>query len=200
MFDSFRSNVAYYNSVLDRMGEPRLTPEGERLCHVYSTPQVFAHLFPDDPEKAKRAEAIAYATDMRPFIALMQPEPHLMEILSSLRKMYLLAMATNRGRSVPALLSYFGLERSFDCIATILDVPRPKPAPDLLLYCLDRTGVAPEEAVYVGDMENDLLASKAAGIPFIAKGDSLSHHVHIERLDELPQFLRTGLHKREAAS
>lgn len=197
MFESFASNVAYYNSVLDRMGEPRLSPEGERLCHVFSTPQVFAHLFPDDPEKAKRAEEIACSTDMTPFIALMEPEPSLREVLESLRGNYLLAMATNRGRSVPALLSHFGLEKSFDYIATILDVARPKPAPDLLLYCLDKAGVDSREAVYVGDMENDRIAAREAGIPFIAKGNHLGTAWRIDSLAELPRYLEEVVQKGE---
>ena len=188
MFESFRANVEYYNSVLDQMGEPRLTPEGEHLCHVYSTPQVFGHVFHDQPEKVRRAESIAYSLDMRPFLEFMDPEPGLMDILAELKRCYKVAMATNRGRSVPALLKHFGLEQTFDYVSTILDVAHPKPAPDLLLHCLRQAEVLPEEAVYVGDMENDRIASMAAGIPFIAKGNSLPHHWKIARLAELPGF------------
>jgi len=191
MFESFRSNVEYYNSVLDRMGEPRLSPEGTHLCHVYSTPQVFAYVFRDQPEKIQRAESIAYSLDMTPFLEYMDPEPGLMEVLAELKRQYKVAMATNRGRSVPALLTHFGLEKTFDYVSTILDVPKPKPAPDLLLHCLSQAKVAPEEATYVGDMENDRIASLAAGIPFIAKGNDLSHPWKIDRLAELPDFLAT---------
>jgi tetratricopeptide (TPR) repeat protein len=53
LFDSIRSNVAYYDAILERMGDPPLDEEARRLCHVYSTPQLFAHLYADDPEKAK---------------------------------------------------------------------------------------------------------------------------------------------------
>jgi HAD superfamily hydrolase (TIGR01509 family) len=173
------------------MGEPRLSPEGEQLCHVYSTPQVFAYVFHDQPEKASRAEEIAYSLDMQPFLKYMDPEPGLMEVLAELKQHYKVAMATNRGRSVPALLMYFGLENTFDYISTILDVTHPKPAPDLLLHCLQHAQTMPEEAIYVGDMENDRIASMAAGIPFIAKGNNLLHHWTIQRLTELPSFLAT---------
>lgn len=43
-------------------------------------------------------------------------------------------------------------------------VPR-KPAPDLVWLALERLGVAPEDACYVGDSEVDLLTAKNAGLP-----------------------------------
>ncbi len=189
LFDSFRSNVAYYNAVLEKVGGPPLDEETKGLCHVYSTPQLFAHLYPDDPEKAREAERIAYGIDYRPFLEYMDPQPGLYEVLGSLKASYQVALATNRGKSVPALLERFDLEDVFDVVSTIREVPRPKPAPDLLLYCLEKTGLAPEEAVYVGDMENDRIAAEAAGIPFVLVGNSIPHPLRIRRLEELPNLL-----------
>jgi HAD superfamily hydrolase (TIGR01509 family) len=186
LFDSFRSNVAYYDAILAKMGSPPLDDESKRLCHVYSTPQLFAHLYPDEPERAREATRIAYSIDYRPFLEYMDPEPGLHEVLGKLKASYLVALATNRGKSIPALLERFGLEDTFDLVSTILDVPRPKPAPDMLLHCLEKTGLGPERAVYVGDMENDLIAAEAAGIPFILMGNSISHPIRIHRLVELP--------------
>jgi HAD superfamily hydrolase (TIGR01509 family) len=175
LFDSFRSNVAYYNAVLQEMGGPPMDQETSSLCHVYSTPQLFAHLYRDSPKQAKEAERIAYTIDYRPFLEYMDPAPGLHDVLGALKASYRVALATNRGKSIPSLLERFGLEGMFDVISTIMVVPRPKPAPDILLYCLERMGVAPEQAVYVGDMENDRIAAEAAGIPFILVGNSISH-------------------------
>ena len=189
LFDSIRSNVAYYDAILERMGDPPLDEEAKRLCHVYSTPQLFAHLYGDDPEKVKEAVRIAYLIDYLPFLEYMDPEPGLYEVLRQLKAYYKVALATNRGKSIPALLERFELEGVFDVVATILDVKSPKPAPDMLLYCLETTGLSPEQAVYVGDMENDRIAAEAAGIPFILMGNSISHPLQIHRLEELPGFL-----------
>lgn len=189
LFDSFRSNVAYYSAVLEKLGGPPLDEETTELCHVYSTPQLFAHLYPHDPEKAREAERIAYGIDYRPFLEYMDPKPGLYEVLESLKASYQVALATNRGKSIPALLERFDLEDTFDVVSTIREVPRPKPAPDLLLYCLEKTGLAPEHAVYVGDMENDRIAAEAAGIPFILMGNSILHPFRIGRLEELPDLL-----------
>lgn len=189
LFDSIRSNVAYYNSILDRMGGPPLDEEARNLCHVYSTPQLFAHLYADDPEREKEAVRIAYSIDYLPFLEYMDPEPGLYEVLTQLKASYKVALATNRGKSVPPLLERFELEGVFDVVSTILDVPRPKPAPDMLLHCLEVTGLAPDESVYVGDMENDRIAAEAAGVPFILKGNGIPHPLRIRHLEELPGFL-----------
>ena len=189
LFDSIRSNVAYYDAILDRMGLPPLDEEARRLCHVYSTPQLFAHLYADDPEKIEEAVRIAYTIDYLPFLEYMDPEPGLYEVLRRLKASYKVALATNRGKSIPALLERFELEGVFDVVATILDVESPKPAPDMLLHCLETTGLTPEQAVYVGDMENDRIAAEAAGIPFILMGNTISHPLQIHRLEELPGFL-----------
>ncbi|MGW8320211.1 MAG: HAD family hydrolase, partial [Thermodesulfobacteriota bacterium] len=131
-----------------------------------------------------------YTIDYLPFLEYMDPEPKLYEVLRRLKASYKVALATNRGKSIPALLERFELEGVFDVVSTILDVERPKPEPDMLLYCLKKTGLAPDEAVYVGDMENDRIAAQAAGIPFILMGNSISHPLRIHRLEELPGFLQ----------
>jgi len=189
LFDSLRSNVAYYNTVMDSMGLGRLSPPEEALCHVLSTPQLLEHLFPEDPERYRQAMRIASEIDYLPFLEYMDPEPGLYQVLGALSRRYRLALATNRGRSAEPLLERFDLAQTFEAVATIQRVARPKPAPDLLLYCLEKTGVSPDRAVYVGDMENDRIAAEAAGVPFILKGDGGSHPLRIEKLEELPGLL-----------
>ena len=132
---------------------------------------------------------IAYTIDYLPFLEYMDAEPGLYEVLRRLKASYKVALATNRGKSIPALLERFELEGVFDVVATILDVESPKPAPDMLLHCLEKTGLAPDEAVYVGDMENDRIAAEAAGMPFILMGNSIPHPLRIHRLTELPGLL-----------
>jgi phosphoglycolate phosphatase len=189
LFDSYRSNVAYYNAVLQKMGRPPLDKDTERLCHVYSTPQLVAHLYPDQPDRAREAERIAYTIDYRPFLEYMEPVPGLYEVLAALKASYKVGLATNRGKSIPALLERFQLEDAFDVVSTILEVPRPKPAPDLLLHCLEKTGLVPDQAVYVGDMENDRIAADSAGVPFILIGNNIPHPLRVRCLEELPGLL-----------
>lgn len=189
MFDSFESNVAYYNAILAKMGEPPMRPEAARLCHIYSTPQQIDSLFPDDPRKARRAKQIASEMDYTPFLDRLVPEPGLHDTLARLKERYLLAMATNRGTSLPYVLKRFRLEDTFAVVSSIVHVANPKPAPDMLQYCLEAVRVQPREAVYVGDMANDLAAAKAAGVLFILCGNNIEYPVRIQRLADLPNLL-----------
>lgn len=46
----------------------------------------------------------------------------------------------------------------------------PKPAPDGLHLALDRLGVAPSAAVFIGDMDADIHAARAAGVTSVGAG------------------------------
>lgn len=46
----------------------------------------------------------------------------------------------------------------------------PKPAPDGLLLALGQLGVAPKDAVFVGDMDVDVAAARAAGVTAMGAG------------------------------
>jgi HAD superfamily hydrolase (TIGR01509 family) len=186
LFDSAPANVAYYNAILDALGEPRLRPDDEQRVSVLSSPQVLADLFGNDPDRHAEARRIAATVDYRPFFALMLPVEGLHALLADLGRSYRLAMATNRGRTIPDLLQEFGLQGAFDTVVGILDVAHPKPHPDMLIECARRLGIECPSAVYVGDSESDQAAAAAAGMPFIAVGDRCDHPLRIARLVELP--------------
>jgi phosphoglycolate phosphatase len=189
LFDSNPANVAFYTAVLDALGEPRLTPAQEKHVHMLSSPQVMELLFGHDPARRATATRVAASIDYRPFFRLMVPVTGLHDTLTRLRQSYRLAMATNRGRTIPDLLQEFALEGLFDAVVGTLDVPRPKPHPDMLLECTRRLDVEARRAVFIGDTEADQAAAAAAGMPFIAVGDRCAHPVLIQHIGELPRML-----------
>ena len=83
----------------------------------------------------------------------------------------------------------FGLEQFFSIRMGILDVPRPKPAPDLLMACLDRAAVRASQAVYIGDTELDRDAAAAAGVPYVGVGASSGTKLQVRAIRELPALL-----------
>jgi len=67
-------------------------------------------------------------------------------------------------------LASLGLEADYVCAATDPDIRRLKPDPKGLLTMLDRAGVAPHEALMIGDRtERDGEAASRAGVPFLLR-------------------------------
>jgi HAD superfamily hydrolase (TIGR01549 family) len=60
------------------------------------------------------------------------------------------------------------IDRLLDVIITTDDVPRKKPAPDPLILCGKRLGIALHKSVYIGDTAVDMQAGRAAGMKTIA--------------------------------
>lgn len=60
-------------------------------------------------------------------------------------------------------LGALGVERFFRAVVCGGETARRKPHPEPLLLALERLGVAPGEAVYVGDSPEDVAMAKAAG-------------------------------------
>jgi len=93
---------------------------------------------------------------------LIKPFFGMKELLAELRKDYKIAIASNNFRAnlVPALKEH-KLISYFDEIIGIED-GLPKPHPDLLHKVMSRLGQSPEHSVFIGDMDGDIMAGKAA--------------------------------------
>src|SRR5690349_2510139 len=162
LFDSEPANLAFYREVLRVAEAPPIPESAEAAYHSLASSQLFEKLFGDDPELLERVKTIGRSTPYAPFFPMMQPKRFLRETLVTLKKSYSLAMATNRGQTTQGVIDFFDLRGVFDLAVGVLDVARPKPAPDMLLLCLERLGVAAHEAVYVGDQGTDRAAAAAA--------------------------------------
>lgn len=111
---------------------------------------------------------------------------------------YLLSIATGKARrGLNHMIESHGLEGMFIGAQTADDAPS-KPHPQMVLNCMEATGVEPENTVLVGDTEFDIAMARAAGCH--AVGVSWGYHPHdrmmranphriIERFDHLPALL-----------
>ncbi|MBN2421806.1 HAD family hydrolase [Candidatus Woesearchaeota archaeon] len=86
------------------------------------------------------------------------------KVLGKLHEKYRLAIVSNNQKQnfIPKLKEY-SLHDYFDLILGI-DDGEFKPSPDLLLKCMDKLDCLPGETVFVGDMEGDIQAGKAAKV------------------------------------
>jgi phosphoglycolate phosphatase len=63
-------------------------------------------------------------------------------------------------------LERHGLDRHVDAVVGRGTVETVKPDPEPLLYALDSVGVAPDQALFVGDSDSDRVAAERAGMAF----------------------------------
>lgn len=190
LFESRKANLAYYNTVLNHFGESPVEESDHvraHLCHTAASIHVFPQLLGE--ERAPKALALAAELDYRQFIPFMEPEPGMQEALSQLAGTYPLAVATNRGYSMPEILEHFGLSTFFQTVVTSKDVEHPKPAPDMLLEAARRLKCSTNELLFVGDSELDQAAARAAGMPFAVYRGDLQADVRIEHHGELVELL-----------
>ena len=185
LFDSTQANIAYYNTILSHFGLPSMTPDQFKYVHMHTVDNALAFLFPE-PDALEKAQAYRSQMSYQPFLKYMEIEPHLRTVLSDLRPQFKTAIATNRSDTMIPLLAAHNLESEFDLVVRSIDVPRPKPHPDLLLHLLDHFSIEPTQAVYVGDSELDEQAARAAKVPLIAyRNPALAADAYISGLDQL---------------
>jgi phosphoglycolate phosphatase len=191
LFESRQANLSYYNTVLKRFGKPPVTATDSAellLCHTAASPVVFAELLADQPQE----EVLAFAATLgyQEFLPYMIPEPGMAEALKQLSATLPLAVATNRGTSMPDILRHFGLANYFSVVVTSRDVARPKPYPDMLHKAAELLGFAAQELLFVGDSELDRQAAKSAGIAFVAYKNQLADSLRIDHHQQLQEVLQ----------
>lgn len=132
--------------------------------------------------------------------------PEVLEELSRLKDRipgFVVGVATNKLTPVAQrVLEHVGLGPYFDVIQGLEPGLRPKPAPDILLRALSRSGARPANCLFVGDTGSDLLTARAAGTQcgLAAYGygadavpSSLVPDLRIEHPQELLGYLRARL-------
>ena len=169
MFESRQANLAYYNDILNFFGEDPVT-ENDRekadLCHTAASPEVLTTLL--GAHRITDALEFAARIDYRKFIPFMVPEPGLYDVLEQLAERVPLAVATNRGSSMPEILDHFELTHFFSAVVTSCDVKKPKPHPDMLLLAVEQLELGLGDVLFVGDSRYDHAASESAGVRFAA--------------------------------
>lgn len=191
ILDSIESNYIFYNRIMAGLGRPpidRLCQVSERVLHTYSYLDVMEHFFANDPQKDE-AIAIGKTIRYKELMPYMRREEGLVETLTELKGKVELAICTNRASSMEMIIEDFGLEGFFGCVMTAGKVANPKPHPEPLLKVLEHYGLAPHEALFIGDSAVDMQAAAAAGVPFIAYKSELEALAVIERHSQLLEYV-----------
>jgi phosphoglycolate phosphatase len=196
--DSYPAITASVNAVRAVHGLPPL-PEDEVRRHVgRGPPYLIEHTVPGGDVAADVARYRAHHPSvMREGTRLL---PGVADTLTALhRDGYRLGVVSNKPVAFTReLLDVFGVADCFGAVLGPEDVPRPKPAPDMLLAGLRRLRIAAAEALYVGDMTVDIQTARAAGVRVwvVATGSDTRaalEAAHPDRLLDRFADLRTGL-------
>ena len=94
-----------------------------------------------------------------------------LELLDQLRLRGLkMGVVTSRSSAPERLgpeLTRFGIAHFIDAVVTSAEARR-KPEPDTVLECVKLLEVLPQECIFVGDSQADVIAGKAAGVKTVA--------------------------------
>ena len=164
--DSFAAITASTNHVRRHFGLQSLSEEAVRGHVGHGLPHLMSVLVPtalvEDAVSLYRAHHETVMFD------LTRPMPDVARTIPELaRRGYRLGVCSNkRVEFTRRLVEALGFGRHIGCVLGPEDVGgRSKPDPLMLLEGVTRLEVSPSEAVYVGDMNVDVLTGKAAGVP-----------------------------------
>ena len=132
--------------------------------------QLLDALLPLDRDKTaddamRAAHGALYAT----YWARQRPLPKAADLLRACKKhgLRVVLASSADAREFAALRAALDADDAIDDATSSADVERSKPAPDLVRIALDKAGVPPAGAVFVGDTTWDVEASRKAGVPCI---------------------------------
>lgn len=125
-------------------------------------------------------------------------DPDAVAVLASLARSYRLALLTNGAGDVQReKLSRTPFTRSFETVVISVEEGVGKPDPRIFRIAAERLGVAPAQAVYVGDsLVRDVAGAQGAGMRVVwldrrlwEEPDDIRPDARIERLSDLPAAL-----------
>ena len=121
--------------------------------------------------------------------------PEVEEVLEELgRRGILLGVASNIPTSfLKEHLRNFGIENHFGVIVGQEDCEEQKPSPKPILNALRKLRVRPPQALYMGDMEEDILAGRRAGVKTCAIAREESYHPRWKLKKQNPNYLISNL-------
>ncbi|MBN2043098.1 MAG: HAD family hydrolase [Candidatus Aenigmarchaeota archaeon] len=115
--------------------------------------------------------------------------PGVRTLLKTLRRMgYRIGIVSNNYQDhIERTLKEIGIRKHIDVVVGVNGLKRMKPDPAQIFRCMKKLGSTPEETVYVGDMEVDVLAAKAAGVRMVAATYGVHSEERLSRFN--PDFM-----------
>jgi len=169
LLDSLQSNLKFFQDIMVYSGYQPPTLERYRsLFHLTMRDAIKELTGLSSEDEIRKIWEIGRNRLVRYPIELQAAPEGLEEVIRGLNRNYLLGIVTSRVRNGiyehPELIK---IKECFQVAVSSEDVAHPKPHPESLLLAAQKLEVKPEEAVYIGDVDNDIQAARAAGMKVI---------------------------------
>ncbi len=118
--------------------------------------------------------------------------PEVEEVTQRLRDMPVrLAISSQTPKeALSEILARSGIRDRFEMVVGLGDYQDPKPSPESILMVLNKLGVSANETIYVGDMTEDIISAKRAGvIPIAVYRNKAAYQTRSNLEAEVPAFL-----------
>lgn len=171
LVDTADSVMKYYGDLFAHLGAPEPKREDECRLLALSEKETILRFANVGPEALERAKEFKKNYDFTEAARLIKFNPDIKKIIGSLSEKYLMAVATNRGNSVYALLEQMEICGYFQKIFNIENIKEPKPSPWVVHEICRQFSVSPEEVAFVGDTSADVSCAARAGAVSVAVGE-----------------------------
>ena len=195
LWDSRAIVAKGYNDYLIEVGRPDLQVDAEYLKTLFGkTMTEIADIMLESIEVPRRYEVMQGCMDREDEFLHHDPcdiaFPGVKETLAALEKSYRLFIVSNAQCGYPELMmDKLGIRHHFEGWMCFGDTGLPKG--DTIRILMERHGIS--DAIYIGDTQGDLEASRRAGIPFLfcsfGFGSPEAYDASIDSFDQLPKIL-----------
>ena len=186
LVDSFEAWVHLVNATARHFGCPPVGREQFRAVYGQPTEEDIRMFFPG--RTVTEVEDF-YDAHFGDYTEHVEANPDAPGVLAALRRMGLGVAVITNTPSPLARRILEGLGLAPDELVGGSDVPAAKPAPDMVLRACGLLGVAPAEALVVGDSAYDRQAAAAAGVRFAGLG--IDGDVRLARLGDVVDLVRS---------
>lgn len=167
LVDAYQAIWETLSYTLEALGYPPVDFETAKRAVGHGDRNYIPRFF--RPEHIQQAATIYRQYHLKSLDGKIKLMPGAKELLENLKKMdRIVAAASNRPcESGLLILKNLGIEKYFDRTVFGDQVENQKPHPEMILKILDFFKIKGDKAVFIGDMDIDILTGKKAGVDTI---------------------------------
>ena len=175
LMDSFPANLKFFQDLMVKNGYTPPTAEEYKLIFYYDMLSAIKALINSNNEtEVKKIWEMGRNREVLYDISLATTPANMPETVKELSQIYKLGLVTSRVRETTfADLTLAKLREYFGVVISYQDTTNHKPHPEPLLLAASKLEVKPAKCVYIGDVENDIICARAAGMKVIIYAPSL---------------------------